>query len=80
MLGWAKIALLLLQVVDKIVTYLQEQKFIDQGIQQEIARTSASIQSKMEKKREIEKAVEKLDESVVDQQLRDLEPGPTTKG
>lgn len=45
---WASIALLLLQIANKIVSYLQEQKLMDAGKDAEIARVSAAILAKTE--------------------------------
>lgn len=74
MLNWAKIALLLLQVADKIISYLQERKLINQGYDKAIAENAANILRKSQYAKEIMANIDGLSGDAVDKLLRDLEP------
>ncbi len=74
MFTYAKIALLLLSIVDKIVTTIQDQKLIDQGRDEEIARATAAILAKTDYAKNVRDKIAAMDDKAVDAALRDLEP------
>lgn len=75
MLTWAKIALLLLQLADKLFDWLQAQKYRDEGFQKAMAEHAAAILRKSEYAKEVMARVSNLDAAATDKLLRDLEPG-----
>lgn len=74
MFDWIKIALLLLDIVDKIVNWTREQNMINQGRDEEIARATAAILSKTEYAKNVRAKIASMDDKAVDAALRDLEP------
>ena len=74
MFDWIKIALLLLDIVDKLVNWAREQNLINQGRDQEIARATAAILAKTEYAKNVRAKIASMDDKAVDDALRDLEP------
>lgn len=74
MFDWIKLALLILGIVDKILNYAREQRLIDQGRDEEIARATAAILAKTEYAKNVRAKIANMDDKAVDDALRDLEP------
>lgn len=74
MLDWAKIILLILQVADKLIDYVQDQKLIQQGRDEEIAKAAQAIMAKTKSGKAILERINAMSDTEVDQALRDLEP------
>lgn len=73
-MDWAKIILLVLQLVDKLIDYVHDQKLIDQGRQEEISKQALIIASKVSSAKKIMEQINAMSPGEVDQALRDLEP------
>lgn len=71
-MSWASIALLLLQIANQIVTYLNSRKLMDAGADAEIAKASAAILSKTEYARQTRERIDALPRDTVDVLLGDL--------
>lgn len=74
MFDWVKIALLILQLVDKLLDWARDQRLIQQGRDEEIARATASILAKTEYAKNVRDKIAQMDAGAVDAALRDLEP------
>lgn len=75
MFAWAQIALLLLQLANKLFDWLQAQKYRDEGFQKAMAESAAEILRKSDYAKEVMARVSNLDAAATDKLLRDLEPG-----
>lgn len=71
---WARIAILLLQIVDKLTDYLREQRYTDQGYDKAIAELNAKILRKSQYAKEALDNISSLSDADVDERLRKLEP------
>ncbi len=72
MIAWGQIILLVLQLLDRMVAYGQQQKWINQGKDAEIAKAAVEVLRKTEYAK---KAVDEFSDakpSAVDDFLRDL--------
>lgn len=74
MISWIRVALALLQIADKIISFVRERKLIEAGVEQEIARASAAILVKTAAAKKTMEEVSALNEKQVDDLLRSLEP------
>lgn len=74
MFTYAKIALILLQLANKLFDWLQAQKYRDEGFQKAMAEEAAAILRKSNYAREVMARVSNLDAAGTDKLLRDLEP------
>ena len=74
MFDWVKIALLALDIVDKLVNWARSQNLINQGRDEEIARATAAILAKTEYAKNVRAKIAAMDDKAVDAALRDLEP------
>lgn len=79
-MSWVSFALMLLQVINKIMTYARERELISQGQDIEIARQTAAILAKTEYAKNVRDKIAKMDDRAVDDALRALEPRPLPKG
>ncbi len=70
---WGQIILLVLQLLDRMVAYGQQQKWINQGKDEEIAKQAVEVLRKTDyAKRAMEEAAA-MSTDTVDKRLRDLE-------
>lgn len=74
MITWARIALLALQLANKLFDFLQAQKYRDEGFQKAMALEAAEILRKSTYAKEVMARVSNLDAAATDKLLRDLEP------
>lgn len=74
MISWIRVALALLQIADKIISFVRERKLIEAGVEQEIARASAAILVKTAAAKKTMEEVSALNEKQVDDLLHSLEP------
>ena len=74
MLTWAKFALLLLQVAERLISSLQQQKSFDAITDRAIAELAATILKRSAHAKEIMQRVNGLSPDAVDASLRELEP------
>lgn len=74
MLTYAKLALILLQVANKLLNAWHDAQQFDAGVDAEIAHTSASILAKTKVGKETMQQVMGLTDAQVDEALKQLEP------
>jgi hypothetical protein len=74
MLTWAKLALVLLQVVNKIIGTLQQDKYINIGYDRAIAEQAALILKRNTYANQAMEAINALDANATDKLLQQLEP------
>lgn len=74
MFTYAKIALLLLQVVQMLVNLARSKQLMDVGADREIAKASASILLKTQAMKSVMAEVTAMSSDQVDQALKGLEP------
>lgn len=74
MFDWIKLAVLLLQLANKIVSWAHDQGLIDEGRQQVISETALAIAAKVRTRDQIMEAVNAMSDKDVDVGLRGLEP------
>jgi hypothetical protein len=74
MFSWIELAILLLQLTNKLVNWLHDRGMIDEGRRQVIAEYGLKIAAKVEARDKIRKRVDAMDEAEVDKELGDLEP------
>lgn len=74
MFDWIKLAVLFLQLANKIVSWMQDQQMIDEGRRQVIAENSLAIAAKVRSRDQIMAQVAAMSDADVDAGLRDLEP------
>ncbi len=73
MIAWGQIILLVLQLLDRMLAYGQQQKWINQGKDEEIAKQAVEVLRKTDyAKRAMDEAVA-MSTDAVDKRLRDLE-------
>lgn len=80
MLTWANLALVLLQVVNKILGMLQQDKLIDAGYEKAIAEQAALILKNNQYAKQVMASVIAMSSDDTDKLLHSLEPKPTTNG
>jgi hypothetical protein len=71
---WIKVALLVLQIVEKIIDWQRDNGLIDQGRREEIAATAQRIAVKTGVRKIILEQVNAMSADEVDAELRALEP------
>jgi hypothetical protein len=74
---WVNLIILILQVVNKLIDYVQNQGLIQQGHDEEIANQALAIAKKTAKGKEIMEKIDAMSETQVDDALRGLEPRGT---
>jgi hypothetical protein len=74
MFDWIKLILLVLGIIDKWVDDARAKGLIDQGRDEEIARSTASILGKTKWANDLRERNAKLGSDEVDAALRELEP------
>lgn len=74
MISWISLALTLLQIVNKIMSWADKRELIAQGYDKAIAEVTQSILVKTEAGKKIMERVNAMSPEEVDQGLRDLEP------
>lgn len=72
MFSWVELAILLLQLVNKLVNWLHDRGMIDEGRRQVIAENASAIAIKVGKKEKLREQINAMSEDQVDQELRDL--------
>lgn len=77
MFDWAKIVLLLLQIVEQIFDYAKRQGYIQQGRDEEIAKQAQAIMVKTSSGKAILERINAMSDTQVDAELRGLEPTGT---
>lgn len=70
----ASIVLVLLKLADKFTDYLQAKKYRDEGYEKAVAEYNEAMLRKSNYAKAVQEHVNSLPDSVVDQQLRELEP------
>lgn len=80
MIDWLKIALLLMQIVNKFIDWRKEQRALTAGEEAEVARQSAEIMRKTEVGRQVMASVELLELGALDELLRSFEPREPPSG
>lgn len=73
-MSWISFALTLLQIVNKIMSWANEQKLISQGYDKAIAEVAQSILVKTTAGKAIMEKVNAMSDAEVDVGLHDLEP------
>lgn len=73
-MSWISLALTLLQIVNKIMSWANERKLIEQGYDKAIAEVTQSILVKTTAGKAIMDKVNRMSDAEVDNALRDLEP------
>jgi hypothetical protein len=73
-LTWVKIALLVLQILDKLFDHFRDKGLIDQGRAEEIAAAAQRIAVKTGVRKVILEQVDAMSADEVDAELRALEP------
>lgn len=73
MFDWIKLALLLLQLANKIVSWVHDQGLIDEGRQQVIGEMALAIAAKVRTRDQILEKVNALSDADVDAELGKLE-------
>lgn len=76
---WVKLAILGLQLINKLVNWLHDRGMIDEGRRQVIAELAGNIANKVKVRDEIRKQVDAMSEEEVDKGLADL-VGPNGVG
>lgn len=71
---WGAIILAVLQLVNLLISRVQNQKLIDQGYQKRIAEEAAKILKDNEYAKQVMAAISGYDDPAVDKLLRELEP------
>lgn len=74
MFEWIKLAVLFLQLANKIISWAHDQGLIDEGRQQVIAEMSLAIAAKVRTRDQIMEKVNAMSGEEVDDGLRSLEP------
>lgn len=77
---WVQLAILALQLINKLVNWLHDRKMIDEGRRQVIAELAANIGEKVKVRDEIRKQVDAMSEEEVDRDLADLVDRPPGGG
>ena len=72
-MNWISLALVLLRIADNIFSWVRARQEIDAGVDQEIAKASASILSKTQSAKKVMEEISGLSETDVDKVLRGLE-------
>lgn len=84
MVDWIKLALLVLQLVDKIVDWQHDQGLISEGRRMELQAQLQRMSAKLAVKKQVDDEVDSMSEEQVDAELRDLGrvggSGPSTSG
>ena len=75
MFDWIKLAVLLLQLANKIVSWVHDQGLIDEGRKEAIAESALAIAGKVRSRDQILEKVNAMSDDTVDAGLRGLEPG-----
>jgi hypothetical protein len=73
-MDWIKLAVLLLQLANKIVNWAHDQGKIDEGRQQAIGEMALAIAARVRSRDQIMEQVNAMSDSDVDDGLRGLEP------
>jgi kynureninase len=71
---WANIALALLKLVNAIMGAVNREKWIQAGMDAEIAKASAAVLAKTEYAKKLREKIDAMDDATIDAALRDLEP------
>lgn len=83
-MDWIKLALLVLQLVDKIVDWQHDQGLISEGRRMELQAQLQRMSAKLAVKKQVDDEVDSMSEEQVDAELRDLGrvggSGPGTPG
>lgn len=74
MFTWPQIILLVLQIADKLIDTVQQNKWMKAGADAEIAKVSAAILRKTQAGKELWEKIDAMDADAVDAGLRGLEP------
>lgn len=77
---WVQLAILGLQLLNKLVNWLHDRKMIDEGRRQVLAELAANIGEKVKVRDEIRKQVDAMSEDEVDRGLADLVDPPPGGG
>jgi hypothetical protein len=77
--SWLSLILAVIQLVNRLVQYGQEQKWIGEGEARQIAKAQAESIRKSGYAREVMAEVDAMSDTAVDDGLRDLEPGERVK-
>lgn len=70
-MSYIKIAVLLLQLVNKILDWSREKSLLDQGAQMQIAKEMQEMAKRLEVVRAVELEIGNLDDAAVRERLRD---------
>jgi hypothetical protein len=70
--SWVELAILLLQLANKLVNWLHDRGMIDEGRRQVIAENAAAIAVKVGAKEKLREQINAMSEAEVDQELLDL--------
>lgn len=76
MLTWAKLVLVLLQVVNAILKTLQQDKLINTGYEKRIAEEAAKILKSNQYAKQVMASINAMHDDAVDDLLHQLEPKP----
>lgn len=83
-MDWIKLALLVLQLVDKIVDWQHDQGLISEGRRMELQAQLQRMSAKLAVKKQVDDEVDSMSEEQVDAELRDLgrvgNSSPSTPG
>lgn len=74
MLTWGQIIILLLRAANAIMGAVNREKWMQAGMDAEIAKASAAILAKTEYARKLREKINAMDDAAIDGALRDLEP------
>lgn len=74
MVTWAKIALMVLQIAEYIIGYLQKKGYVEEGYNKAVAEANARMLKDNQHAKEIMQRVNNLDSDATDKLLRELEP------
>lgn len=79
-MSWIKLAILLLQLANKIVQWGQEKRLITEGEDREIARQNAEMLKRSQAAKQILAEVSALPDNAVDDLLRGLDESLPKRG
>jgi len=76
MSSWVELAILLLQLANKLVNWLHDRGMIDEGRRQVIAENALNIATKVRTRDQIREKIDAMSEAEVDQELGGLVDPP----
>lgn len=74
-MDWIKLALIILELIEKLIDRRREQGLLDAGREMEIAKASANILRKTTVAKMVREEINALSDKELDDLLKSLEPG-----